>query len=154
MALRTAQIDDAEAVARLVTLAYRVEDFFVHGDRTDAGEVRKKMRTGEFLLLEEDGRRLAGCVYVEARGAIGYFGMLSTDPVLQRRGLGTRLVAAAEDWCRRAGCTAIEIEVVNHRHELPPYYRKLGYADAGTRPFPQDARVKRPCHFLVMAKML
>jgi GNAT superfamily N-acetyltransferase len=154
LALRTALIDDAETVARLVTLAYRVEDFFVHGDRTSAAEVREKMRTGEFLLLEEDGGRLAGCVYVEVRGDTGYFGMLSTDPALQRRGLGTRLVAAAEAWCRRSGCTAIEIEVVNHRHELPPFYRRLGYEDAGTRPFPQDARIKLPCYFALMTKRL
>ena len=121
MQIRTAREADAPALAALITLAYRVEDFFVRGDRTSPEEVRAKMASGEFLLLEDDEGALAGCVYVETRGERGYFGMLSTAPARQRRGLGTRLVAAAEDRCRRAGCRAVEIEVVNHRQELPTF---------------------------------
>jgi GNAT superfamily N-acetyltransferase len=151
MNIRPATTADAPNVAALVTLAYRVEAFFVDGDRTNENDVLKRLERGDFLMLEDEGA-LVGCVYVEARGAIGYFGMLSIDPRRQGQGLGARLVTAAEQWCARNGCAVVEIEVVDLRTELPPFYRKLGYVEQGTRPFPDPERCKLPCHFIVMRK--
>ena len=151
---RPSRDDEAEAVAALITLAYRVEAFFVTGDRTDAADVRRRMQRGEFLVLEDPPGTLAGCVYIERRGARGYFGMLSVDPDRQSQGLGRALVSAAEGRCQAAGCREIEIEVVNLRTELPPFYLRLGYVADGTRPFPSDERVTQACHFIVMTKSL
>jgi GNAT superfamily N-acetyltransferase len=151
---RIADATDATAVAALISLAYRVEDFFKIGDRTDPEDVRARMNTGAFLLLEDSGGALAGCVYVKLDGETGYFGMLSIDPARQGRGLGARLIADAEAYCREAGCRVMELEVVNLRTELPPYYRKLGYVESGTRPFSDHERAKLPCHFIVMTKPL
>ena len=153
MNIRAATPADASNVAVLVTLAYRVEAFFVDGDRTDASDVTRRLERGDLLLLEEDGA-LIGCVYVQETDGLGYFGMLSIDPQHQRRGLGTALVDAAEQWCARKGCAVVEIEVVNLRSELPPFYRKLGYVEQGTRPFPDPERCKLPCHFVVMRKQV
>jgi GNAT superfamily N-acetyltransferase len=153
MTLREATTADAPPLAALVSAAYRVEDFFKIGDRIDAGGVLEKMRHGRFLLLE-DGSGLAGCVYVEMNGPLGYFGLLSISPARQKQGLGARLIEAAESACRNAGCTEMEIEVVNLREELPPFYRKFGYAEQGTRTFPDDERSTQPCHFIVMRKAL
>jgi GNAT superfamily N-acetyltransferase len=151
--VRVADRTDADRLARLITLAYQVEAFFVEGDRTDREDVLARMQRGVFLVLEETGG-LAGCVFVEIGGAVGYFGMLSIDPARQRQGLGARLVAEAERYCRDAGCTTMEIEVVNLRQELPPFYRRLGYAESGTRRFPDTQRATKPCHFIVMEKPL
>ena len=153
MKIRAATRDDAASVAALVTLAYRVEAFFVDGDRTNPNEVTRRLERGDFLMLEDDGV-LIGCVYVEVRGERGYFGMLSIDPLRQRQGLGAVLVDAAEKWCSQNGCRVVEIEVVNLRTELPPFYRRLGYVDEGTRPVPDPERCKLPCHFVVMTKDL
>ena len=153
MNIRAATPTDAANVAALVTLAYQVEAFFVEGDRTDTNDVLKRLERGNFLLLEDAGT-LAGCVYVEDRGARGYFGMLSIDPRHQRQGLGAALVGAAERWCAQRGCPVVEIEVVNLRTELPPFYRKLGYVEQETRPFPDPERCKLPCHFIVMSKQV
>jgi len=162
MILRTAVLGDAERVAALISMAFQVEAFFVDGDRTNADVVRARMQRGSFLLIEDgpaDPRSsepgaLAGCVYVETRGDRGYFGMLSTDPGRQHQGLGRALVTAAEDHCRTAGCREMEIEIVNLRTELPPFYHRLGYVENGTRPFNQPERAKKPCHFVVMTKKL
>ena len=153
MNIRRANSVDAASVAALVTLAYRVEAFFVDGDRTDTADVMRRLERGDFLLLEENGA-LVGCVYVQDTDGLGYFGMLSIDPRHQGRGLGAALVDAAEKWCARKGCGVVEIEVVNLRTELPPFYRKLGYVEQGTRPFPDQERCKLPCHFVVMSKEL
>ena len=105
-----------------------------------------------FLLLEDESGKLTGSVYVDVRGAKGYFGMLSIDPARQGQGLGARLIDAAEQFCHDAGCRAMEIEVVNLRTELPDFYRRRGYAETGTRPFSPSERTKLPCHFVVMVK--
>jgi GNAT superfamily N-acetyltransferase len=151
--VRVADRAEAEALARLITRAYRVEAFFVEGDRTNTDDVRARMARGVFLVLE-DASEIAGCVFVEVRGTVGFFGVLSVDPDRQRQGFGVRLVAEAEAYCRSAGCTSMEIEVVDLRTELPPFYRRLGYAARGTRPFPDVQRTTRPCHFIVMDKPL
>ena len=153
MELRDATVDDAEALAALINAAYRVEDFFKIGDRIDADGVRHEMQNGRFLLLE-DAAGTAGCVYVEVRGERGYFGLLSVDPSRQRQGIGTTLLRTAEEFCLGAGCRTMEILVVNLRTDLLPYYRRHGYLDAGTRPFPDAERTSQPCHFVVMRKPL
>jgi GNAT superfamily N-acetyltransferase len=153
MNLRVADISEAEAVTHLVNAAYVVEKFFVDGDRIDVDQARAYFRTGEFLVAEDQGA-FAGCVYIELRGDRGYFGLLSTDPSRQRSGLGSCLIAAAENRCREAGCRFMDIQVVNLREELPPFYRRLGYLDAGTAPFTPGVATKLPCHFLKLSKAL
>ncbi|MFN0146195.1 MAG: GNAT family N-acetyltransferase [Dehalococcoidia bacterium] len=152
--MREATADDVQAVTELVNLAYRVEDFFKIGDRTDADDVAAHLRKGRFLLVEDARGLLLGSVYVEINGPDGYFGMLASRPGQQGRGLGRFLVSAAEDACRVAGCTEMGLTVVNLREELPPWYQRLGYHVTGTEPFPPGERVSRPCHFLVMTKRL
>ena len=76
------------------------------------------------------------------------------DPTLQGRGIGRRLVAAAESWCRERGCTAMELEVVNVRAELPPFYRALGYEESGRLEFPRPDKLLGEAHLVVMRKAL
>jgi GNAT superfamily N-acetyltransferase len=151
---RIAESADAENIALLVNSAFRPERFFTDGDRTNPEKVRALMQKGKFLLNEEDGR-LVGCVYVELRGERGYFGLLAVDPVLQRAGLGSRLVRAAEDLCRADGCVFMDLTIVNLRKELPGFYARRGYVESGTLAFPDDQHPpKMPCHLVRMSKSL
>jgi len=152
--MRTAESADAENIAHLVNIAFRPERFFTDGDRTNPEKVRALLQKGIFLLNEEAGTIVA-CVYVELRGERGYFGLLAVDPARQRTGLGSRLVVAAEDHCRAAGCLFMDLTIVNLRTELPGYYRRLGYMESGTLPFPDDQHPpKMPCHLVRMSKTL
>ncbi|HWY59732.1 MAG TPA: GNAT family N-acetyltransferase [Terriglobales bacterium] len=151
---RTADSADAEKIACLVNLAFRPERFFIDGDRTDPVKVRELLDKGKFLLVEEAGS-LIGCVYVELRGERGYFGLLAVDPARQRSGMGSRLIDAAENYCRAADCRFMDLTIVNLRTELPGYYRRHGYAGNGTLPFPEDQHPpKMPCHLVRMSKAL
>jgi N-acetylglutamate synthase-like GNAT family acetyltransferase len=151
---RTADLADAENIARLVNAAFRVERFFIDADRTNPDKVRELLAKGKFLLVEEAGA-LIGCVYVELRGERGYFGLLAVDPARQRTGMGRNLVDAAEGHCRAAGCLFMDLTTVNLRKELPAYYRRFGYVENGTLPFPADQfPPKMPCHLVRMSKPL
>jgi len=154
--IREATVTDSAEVAALVNLAYRVEDFFKVGDRTDAEEIAGLLEADAFLVAVNSAGPMAGSIYVAVKDGRGYFGMLSVHPDYQGHGLGRRLVEAAEERCRAAGCTEMDLWVVNLREELPPLYRHLGYSESGTAPWPADYlhQLSRPAHFVIMSKLL
>ena len=154
MNMRFATEADVPRIVSLVNEAFQVEKFFKIGERTDEAEIRAHLESGRFLLLE-DGGVLTGTVYVEVRGDRGYFGMLSVAAGRQRQGIGTRLMAAAEEFCREQGCRQMDLSVVDLREELPPLYERFGYRVSGTAPFPAEQMpVRMPCSFILMSKPL
>jgi ribosomal protein S18 acetylase RimI-like enzyme len=154
MNIRTATVDDAPTLAGIINRAFIVEAFFKIGDRTSPEDVGALMRAGgSFLIAEDDGRAL-GCAFVKTKSATGYFGMLSVDPGQQGMGLGRVLIDASEAYLRDRGCSHVEIEIVNLREELTPFYEKFGYRKTEERPFTSPERASQPCYFIVMTKAL
>ena len=151
MQIREASLADAPAIAALVNRAYEVEHFFVAGDRTNVDAVAGMMMTGVFLLAEDDAGVSCACVYTSARPPRAYFGMLAVDPALQKRGFGRALITAAESRAQAAGCTSMDIKVVDLRKDLMRFYDHLGYLVTGTEPY-EHRPVLQPCHFVTMAK--
>lgn len=153
MHIRLAHEADAEPLARLINAAFRVEQPFIAGDRTNPDSVHAYMQKGRFLLAE-DSAGLAGCVYLELHGDRGYLGLLGVNPPRQGTGLGRKLMDAAENYFRKAGCHFINLRIVSARIPLPAFYRRLGYVETGTAPFAPDVPVKVPCHYILMSKSL
>lgn len=151
--IRFAQSADAGALVQLINAAFRVEQPFIDGERTNEAGVRAYMAKGRFLVAE-DSAGLAGCVYVELRDARGYLGLLGVDPPRQGSGLGRKLMDAAENYFREAGCRAVDLRIVSARTPLPAFYRHLGYAETGTAPFAPEVPLKVPCHYILMSKSL
>jgi predicted N-acetyltransferase YhbS len=94
--MRIAQTADAPAISRLVNEAFGSERFFIDADRTSPEKVAALLQQGIFLLFFEDSA-MTGAVYVEIRGERGYFGLLAVDPRRHGGGIGSRLIAAAEE---------------------------------------------------------
>lgn len=157
VSVRRASQGEAARVADLVNRAYRVETFFVDGERTSADEVADLAARGEMLVLDGDDGGLVAAVHVRPDGTHGEFGMLSVEPGQQGRGLGRRMVAVAEALCEAMGCETVGLRVASPREELPGWYRRQGYAQTGTAPY-QHAKgpvdTKLPCHFIEMQKPL
>jgi GNAT superfamily N-acetyltransferase len=152
--VRIASLRDAEKITTLINNAFRpAEGFFLDEDRIRLESVRGFFLKGEFLLVESDGV-VAACVYVELRGEHAYLGLLAVDPARQHSGFGSLLMDAAEENCRGLGCRFMDIQVVNLREELFDFYRRRGYVETGTHPFPTDVETKLPCHFIEMSKPL
>lgn len=91
------------------------------------------------VVAEDSSRGLVGFAEVSIRtyaedcttDRVGFLQGWFVDPAARRRGVGRLLVAAAEDWARRQGCTefASDAEADNELSLLA--HRALGFADAG-----------------------
>lgn len=152
--IRTATNSDDEQITSVINAAFKIaEGFFVDGNRISREEVGQHLEKGVFLVAENENE-ITGCVYLEPRGERAYLGLLSVDPAIQQSGLGSQLMTAGEDYCREQGARFMDIYIVNLRTELPAFYRKRGYVENGTTPFPADVPTKQPCHFINMSKPL
>jgi len=157
MAVRVATSDDIPELVRIINAAFRVEDFFVNGDRTNRVDIAKRMSDPavRFLVVDSpDSAGLAAEAQVDVHGERGHFAMLAVDPELQGRGLSRVLMNAIEEYCREAGCEDLEIEVVNLREELPAFYVAMGFVSVDTAPFPDMSKLSREAHMVRMTKRL
>jgi ribosomal protein S18 acetylase RimI-like enzyme len=171
---RPAVAADLPALVELVNSAYRgdssrrgwtTEADLLGGQRTDVVTLGSQLEAATVLVAEEAGR-LQGCVLVEpvvdaGREPEAYLGMLTVDPGIQTRGIGSVLLAAAEAFAREAiGARAMRMTVIAQREALIAWYERRGYARTGeTEPFPYgDARFGLPkredLHFIVLRKPL
>jgi GNAT superfamily N-acetyltransferase len=177
LAFRAAGIADVPAVVALVESAYRgeaskagwtTEADLLDGRRTDADAVAEILAAPASCVLlafsgdDGDGCRPVACCQLNRAGErVAYFGMFAVQPARQAAGIGTQLLAAAEQYARAEwAATVMELTVIAQRTELISWYARRGYRPTGeTRPFPYgDERFgvpRRPdlC-FVVLAKPL
>lgn len=160
---------DAAELMQLVNSAYRGdaarggwthEADLIAGDlRTDEGELKNLISRKDSVILKytEEGR-LLGCVYLQQKGDSLYLGMLSVSPQVQAKGIGRKLMEAADAHARALGCRRIEMTVISVRKELIAWYERNGYRPSGaTQPFEVDAKFGVPrerIEFLVLEKNL
>lgn len=157
MLTRYATRADIPEIVRIINSAFRVEDFFIDGDRTNEADIAARMAEPEvrFLVVDApESEALAATVMMDVHGGRGHFAMLSVDPPFQGRGLSRLLMNAVEEHCRAAGCYALDIEIVNLREELPAFYAANGFAPATTLPFPDERKLRRDAHLVRMTKSL
>ena len=153
--LRIAEPEDAERITEVINSAFRkAEEFFIDSDRIDTASVLNLLAAGTFLLAEGE-QLLEGCVYLERRAqGRAYLGLLAVAPDSQQSGVGSLLMQGAEDYCRGLGLGFMDIKIVNLRKELTGFYRRRGYIEIGTSPFPSEVQTKLAVHFIDMSKPL
>ena len=166
MRIRRASSRDVDGIVELVESAYRGESSregwtteadLLDGQRTDRREVESFL---EHIVVAEDEGALVGCCTVFPRDDHAYFGMFAVRPGAQGSGVGSRLLARAEELATEQGLGYLEMTVISRREELIAYYLRRGYKDTGERrPFPYgDTRFGVPkrtdLEFTVLAKQL
>ena len=164
-----ATMDDAAGITRLLNNAYRGEssrggwtteaDLIAGDTRTTISQVEDLIhQPGSVFLLLKEGTDLLGCVNLQVHGHRVYFGMFSVQPGEQGRGLGKKLLLAAEEYARQKGCKAIYMSVITRRTELINWYIRHGYQDTGERkPFQEDGISGKhllPLEFMTLEKAI
>lgn len=82
---------------------------------------------GSTILVARDGARLVGSVMAGFDGHRGWVYYLAADPDRRQRGIGRRLMGAAEDWLRQQGCPRIRLMVRGDNTAARGFYAALGY---------------------------
>ena len=151
--IRIATMDDRTAMMPAINAAFAIEKF-LEGTRTDEARLAEMMQSGEFLIAKNGSGKIVASVYVEIKGDRGYLGMLAVDPAEQGQGLGRLMVDAVENYCRKRGCSGVDLVVISLRTDLPPFYRKLGYVETAIEEFHPSRKLKPgvQCHCIVMSK--
>ena len=172
--VRLATADDVDVLVPLVHAAYRgegtdatwtSETHLLGGQRVDRTMVLESVTGPDSAVLVltdgPDGDVVACCELArpDEHGRC-LLGMFAVDPARQAAGLGRRTLAAGERLATEWGADAVELHVIDVRHELIDWYRRRGYEVTDERlPFPYgDERYGVPrqegLQFAVLRKRL
>lgn len=133
--IRTASLDDALAIARLMSQL---------GYSTSADEMQTRLQnilsTSSYMtLVAEIHKEVVGMVgigvgfYYEKNGVYGRLLALAIDERYRRQGIGAALVKKAEGWLQEHKVTSIVVNSGTHRKGAHCFYKKLGYEETGLR---------------------
>jgi ribosomal protein S18 acetylase RimI-like enzyme len=92
--------------------------------------LKRKAAEETAFLAHLDGR-IAGCVFLAEKDDHFYLGKLAVDPACQGRGVGRRLVEAAEGHARAAGKPIIELQVRVELAGNQATFARLGFNETG-----------------------
>ncbi|TXH30055.1 MAG: GNAT family N-acetyltransferase [Cyclobacteriaceae bacterium] len=164
-----AVLADASALNQLVNSAYRgdtsrqgwtTEADLLDGTRIDEAALRELIEKPDTVILTyREAGKLLGCVELRLQEGKLYLGMLSVKPDIQGKGVGKKLMQAAEDYAAQQNLNTIMMTVISVRNELIDWYIRHGYQLTGERkPFVvPDARwgiPKKELEFVVLEKKL
>jgi ribosomal protein S18 acetylase RimI-like enzyme len=82
------------------------------------------------LLVAEDGGRIVGTVMVGHDGHRGWIYYLAVAPDAREAGLGRRLVAEGEAWCRAQGVPKLQLMIRPDNAGVRTFYERIGYEEA------------------------
>ena len=163
MSISIAQPEDISPLVSLMDKAYRGEvskqgwtseaDLFVGNRRTDEETVTKLINKpgAVFLKYTNEGGIVEGCVFLQKKETRLYLGMFSVSPSAQGKGIGKRLLNAADDYAKEQHCSLIYMTVITVREDLIAWYERNGYQRTGkVLPFPVDERFGIPTQPLDM----
>lgn len=164
-----ATVADAPELDRLVNSAYRgdssrqgwtTEADLLDGTRTDAAAIKELIETpGTILFKYVENGEIIGCVELKNHEGKLYLGMLTVKPNLQGKGIGKKLLNAAEEEAVKQQCASVFMTVISIRKELIDWYVRNGYQLTGERkPFafndPRFGQPKMKLEFVVLEKKL
>jgi ribosomal protein S18 acetylase RimI-like enzyme len=163
MAILIADEKDISALVSLMDSAYRGEnskqgwtseaDLFIGEKRTDEHTVTNLMKRpgAVFLKYVNDQNEIEGCVLLYKKENRIYLGMFSVSPKAQGKGIGKKILSAADDYALKQNCNLIYMTVITVREELISWYERNGYHKTGrVLPFPVDERYGVPTQHLEM----
>jgi len=175
-------IDEKKAVVAMVNRCYRgsgnwtTEIDIVSGARITLPRLEEYIADDEKVFVAVAGPRIAGCIRTCLTGktvcgpvpginsnVVGYFGLFAVHPDFGSRGLGNRLLATAENWCRGQSMTQMYLDVLSVRSDIIAWYKRKGYervageqilANSILKNTPDERALVDDCYFIVFRKSL
>jgi ribosomal protein S18 acetylase RimI-like enzyme len=170
MPVLKATLEDIPQLVALLNAGYRgnlskagwtTEANIIEGTiRTDYENVKELMLQPGAIFLKTTNHKneIEACVFLQKKINKLYLGMLCVSPLLQAKGTGKQLMAAAVKHATELGCVSIFMKVISIRHELIAWYQKQGYINTGIKePFPTDEKFGKPLlpiEFIILEKTI
>jgi GNAT superfamily N-acetyltransferase len=133
-AIRRAEGRDAAALARLIDqLGYAAAPDEV------AGRLADMEAEGRIVLVAEQDGRVIGCLSTSVMrvlhrpAPVGRISMMVVDEGHRGRGIGARLVRAAEETLAAQRCYMVEVTSRFSRTDAHRFYERLGYEQTSVR---------------------
>jgi len=124
MPILIAEEKDVTPLVALMDNAYRGEsskqgwtseaDLFIGNKRTDEATVANLIKKpgAVFLKYLNDEGSLEGCVFLHKKDNRLYLGMFSVSPLAQGKGIGKKLLTAADDYAKEPRCSSIYLTFI------------------------------------------
>jgi len=104
----------------------------------DATRILNSAQEGAFLYQTNDGEYVGFIAlslrtdYVEGTDSspVGYVEGLYVTESYQRTGIGQRLLAAGEEWCRQRGCIEMASDTELSNRQSQAFHLKAGFTEA------------------------
>jgi len=136
-----ATLKDVATLNKLVNSAYRGESSrkgwtteadLLDGTRTDEKAIEDFFADPNSTILKFlDEGKIIGCVRLVKHGNQLYLGMFAVDPNVQNKGIGKKILMAAEEEAFNQNCQSIDMTVISERSELIDWYKRNGYVEVG-----------------------
>ena len=123
--IRPYQSEDQEAV---ITLWKDCRLVVPQNDPVADIETKTRFQPDLFLIARSRGR-LVGTVMAGYEGHRGWINYLAVAPDLRRRGIGRKMMQAAEKRLRAVGCPKINLQVRRSNTAVIRFYRSIGFAE-------------------------
>lgn len=134
--IREAKPADAKRLAQLIhELGHEIDQKRV---RKNLAALKKSGETPLVATLDKEVVGLCGVgrrIVIHRPAPLGRITALIVGKDAQGHGIGRMLVAAAEEWMRKHGCTLVEVTSNDRRAEAHAFYRHMGYERTSIRFF-------------------
>lgn len=97
--------------------------------RDDIARARARASAEADILVAVEDDKVIGSVMIGHEGHRAWMYYLAVAPALQGRGLGRRLVQAAEAWAGAAGMPKIHLLIRPENDRVRAFYEALGYGE-------------------------
>ncbi len=129
IALRTATLDDVDAIMAIETAAFGLTAWT---RETMAREVASEW--GRYVVAVDDAHDVVGYVGLRAVGVEGDIQTIAVGAAARGSGLGRRLLAQAQQDARDRGVQELFLEVREDNAPARALYRSEGFEEIGVRP--------------------
>ena len=127
--IRRARTSDGHAICRINgnSLGY------TYDEAKTCRNLAKLLASRDVVFVAELDGGVSGYIHASPYVCTYHDGLvnimvLAVDACCRRRGLGRRLIDAAENWARESGCGGVRLDSGFNRHEAHIFYACCGYA--------------------------